>query len=38
LQKELASVLGSKPILQLRTHIGLLGGATVDLSSPAFSV
>jgi uncharacterized protein YdgA (DUF945 family) len=38
LQKELASELGSKPILRLRTRVGLFGGATVDLTSPAFGV
>ena len=38
LQKALAGALGSKPLLQLRTRVGFFGGATVDLSSPAFSV
>jgi uncharacterized protein YdgA (DUF945 family) len=38
LQKVLAGALGSKPLLQLRTRVGFFGDATVDLTSPAFSV
>lgn len=38
LQKELAGVLGSRPILQLHTCVGYFGGATVTLTSPGFSV
>lgn len=38
LQQELAGVIGSKPILQLHTTLGFLGGATSDLTSPAFSL
>ena len=37
-QQELAAVIGSKPPLQLQTTIDLLGGATSDLTSPAFSL
>lgn len=37
LQKEIASVLGSKPILEVQTSVGLLGGSTSNLTSPAFS-
>jgi uncharacterized protein YdgA (DUF945 family) len=38
LQKALAGVLGSRPILQLRTRVGFFGGATATLTGPAFSV
>lgn len=38
LQKALAGVLGSKPILQLHATIGFVGGAAADLTSPAFTV
>lgn len=38
LQQKLSSVLGSKPILQAHTTVGLFGGATTDLTSPAFSL
>jgi uncharacterized protein YdgA (DUF945 family) len=37
LQKEIAAVLGSKPILEVRTSVGLLGGSASNLTSPAFS-
>ena len=37
-QKELAGALGSKPLLQAHTTVGLFGGATTDLTSPAFSL
>jgi uncharacterized protein YdgA (DUF945 family) len=38
LQKELAGTLGSSSILEFHTKIGLLGGVTGALTSPAFSV
>ncbi len=38
LQQELAAVIGSKPILQFHTTLGFLGGASSDLTSPAFSL
>lgn len=38
LQQELASALGSKPVLEVRTRVGFFGGATVNLTSPAFGV
>jgi uncharacterized protein YdgA (DUF945 family) len=38
LQQELAAVIGSKPILQFHTTLGIFGGATSDLASPAFSL
>ena len=38
LQKVLASVLGSAPILRAHTTIGLFGGASTQLTSPPFSV
>lgn len=38
LQKALAGALGSQPLLQFRTRVGFFGDATVDLTSPAFSV
>lgn len=38
LQAELAGVLGSKPILQTHTTVGLLGGATTEVTSPAFNL
>ena len=37
LQKEIVSVLGSKAILEVQTSVGLLGGSTSNLTSPAFS-
>lgn len=38
LQKELSAVIGSKPLLQSRTTMGLFGGATSELTSPAFNL
>lgn len=38
LQEELADLIGSQPVLRIRTRIGLFGGANVDLTSPRFSV
>ena len=38
LQQELAGAIGSKPILQFHTTLGLLGGVTADMTSPAFSL
>ena len=38
LQKGLSAVIGSKPLLQFHTTLGLFGGATSDLTSPAFSL
>jgi uncharacterized protein YdgA (DUF945 family) len=38
LQRELAGAIGSKPFLQVHTTMGLLGGVTSDLTSPAFSL
>lgn len=38
LQQELSGVIGSKPIMQLHTTLGLFGGSTVDLTGPAFSL
>lgn len=38
LQKELAAALGSKPLLQAHTIVGLFGGATTELTSPALSL
>jgi uncharacterized protein YdgA (DUF945 family) len=38
LQQELAAVIGSKPILHVHTTLGFLGGATYDVTSPAFSL
>lgn len=37
-QKELSGVLGSRPLLETHTTVGFFGGATADLTSPAFSV
>lgn len=37
-QKELSGVLGSNPIVQAHTTVGLFGGAASDLTSPAFSL
>ncbi|MGH8297729.1 MAG: YdgA family protein [Steroidobacteraceae bacterium] len=37
-QKALAGVLGSSPILKTHTTVGLFGGATIDLTSPAFNL
>lgn len=38
LQQELSGVIGSKPILKFHTTLDLFGGATSDLTSPAFSL
>lgn len=38
LQKELAAALGSKALLQAHTTVGLFGGATTELTSPALSL
>jgi uncharacterized protein YdgA (DUF945 family) len=38
LQKELSSVIGSKPIVLAHTTLNLFGGATSDLTSPGFSL
>lgn len=38
LQKELSAILGSKPILQVHTIVGFIGGASANLASPAFSL
>jgi uncharacterized protein YdgA (DUF945 family) len=38
LQQELSGVIGSKPIWQVHTTLGLLGGASSDMTSPAFSL
>ena len=38
LQQELSGVIGSKPILQFHTTLGLFGGTTSELTSPAFSL
>ena len=38
LQQQLTGVLGSKPLLQVHSVVGLFGGATSTLTSPAFSV
>jgi uncharacterized protein YdgA (DUF945 family) len=38
LQQELAAVIGSKPILRFHTTLGFLGGATSEMTSPAFSL
>jgi uncharacterized protein YdgA (DUF945 family) len=38
LQQELSGVIGSKPIVQLHSTLGLFGGTTSDLTSPAFSL
>jgi uncharacterized protein YdgA (DUF945 family) len=38
LQKALASALGSRPILQAHSTVGLLGGTSAALTSPAFSL
>lgn len=37
MQKALSAVLGSTPILRIHTIIGLFGGATANVTSPAFS-
>lgn len=37
-QKELSGVLGSRPLVQAHTTVGLFGGATTNLRSPAFSM
>jgi uncharacterized protein YdgA (DUF945 family) len=37
-QKELAGILGSTPALQAHTSIGLLGGASSNVTSPAFTL
>lgn len=38
LQKELSAVIGSQPLAQLHSTVGLLGGTTGELTSPAFSL
>jgi uncharacterized protein YdgA (DUF945 family) len=38
LQQLLSGALGSKPILQVHSTVGLFGGATANLTSPAFSL
>ncbi|HEX4266846.1 MAG TPA: YdgA family protein, partial [Steroidobacteraceae bacterium] len=38
LQQELSGVIGSKPLLKFHTTLDLFGGATSDLTSPAFSL
>lgn len=38
LQQQLSGVIGSKPILQFHTKLGLIGGVTSELTSPAFSL
>ena len=38
LQQELTAEIGSKPILQFHTTLGFLGGATSEMTSPAFSL
>ena len=38
LQKELSGVLGSKPVVQAHTTIGLFGGGSTNLTSPAFTM
>lgn len=37
-QKELAGILGSTPVLQAHTSIGFFGGASSSLTSPAFNL
>jgi uncharacterized protein YdgA (DUF945 family) len=37
-QQQLSGLIGSKPIMQFHTTLGFLGGATSDLTSPAFSL
>lgn len=37
-QKELSGVLGSKPVLAVRTTVAFFGGAAANLTSPAFSL
>lgn len=38
LQKELSSVLGAKPVVQAHTIVGLFGGTSTYVTSPAFSM
>ena len=38
LQRQLSGVIGSKPFLQFHSTLGLFGGATSDMTSPAFSL
>ncbi|HJS88901.1 MAG TPA: YdgA family protein [Steroidobacteraceae bacterium] len=38
LQQELASVLGSTPVLQAHTTIGIFGGASTELTGPPFNL
>jgi uncharacterized protein YdgA (DUF945 family) len=38
LQKALAGVLGSAPLLQVHTTLGMLGGTRANLASPAFTL
>jgi uncharacterized protein YdgA (DUF945 family) len=37
-QKQLSGVLGSRPILKTHTTVGFFGGASIDLTSPAFNL
>lgn len=37
-RKVLSGILGSKPILEVRTSVGFFGGASASLTSPAFSL
>jgi uncharacterized protein YdgA (DUF945 family) len=37
-QKELAGILGSTPVLEAHTSIGFFGGASSNLTSPAFNL
>ncbi len=37
-QKALSSVLGSRPLLEIHTTVGLFGGTTAHVASPAFSL
>lgn len=38
LQQELSAALGSKPLLRIHTSIGLFGGASGNVTGPAFSL
>jgi uncharacterized protein YdgA (DUF945 family) len=38
LRQALSAALGSNPMLRIHTVIGLLGGASIDLTGPAFSL
>lgn len=37
MQKALAAVLGTTPLMRVHTTVGLFGGATANITSPAFS-